>query len=174
MWAWLWDARTPVAPNTPKPRWCSGDWRQQQYLLPAEMRRAHPPRWPRPEVRSSDFREECYMYLPDVRQWICSSCSLANLLEEDFCRGCGCMSFAARQHREEEQRQQDLERKERAERGQLTKSDVKYAFREGRKMLPPLRGYEEMPKKYRDASTDESYINLLRFAAWKAGHQAQF
>ncbi len=24
MWAWLWDAPTPVAPSTPKPRWCSG------------------------------------------------------------------------------------------------------------------------------------------------------
>ena len=35
-----------------------------------------------------------------------------------------------------------LEPQERAERGQLTKSDVKFAFREGRKMLPPLRGYE--------------------------------
>lgn len=131
--------------------------------------------------------------------WWCWFMALFHLELGSVCNLQG-MSFAARQRREEEQRQQDLERKdgreagkiwrvsviasfpfddwkhskffpttfgteipqllpangfkkscgvasffnrqERAERGQLTKSDVKFAFREGRKMLPPLRGYE--------------------------------
>lgn len=128
---------------------------------------------------SSYFREACYKQLPSPGQWICS-CSLANMLEEDFCRGCGGKSparcekdLAARAREEERLRLEEVARQERAQCGQLTAADLKFAHLEGRKMMPELRGYEEMPKMHRDGN-DEAYINLLRFAAWKAGHQPQF
>jgi len=102
------------------------------------------------------------------------------MLEEDFCRGCGGKSparcekdLAARAREEERLRLEEVARQERAQCGQLTAADLKFAHLEGRKMMPELRGYEEMPKMHRDGN-DEAYINLLRFAAWKAGHQPQF
>lgn len=78
------------------------------------------------------FRE-CFFSIWWLKAFEVLSNNLWNRNSPNFCqqmasKNCGVASFFNRQ--------------ERAERGQLTKSDVKFAFREGRKMLPPLRGYE--------------------------------
>ncbi|CAL1130913.1 unnamed protein product [Cladocopium goreaui] len=155
MWSWFSGTvpKVPQAPQAPKPERCSaalwfGRLQWQQYQLPPKMLCARAPRWPCPEVPSSYFREACYKQLPSPGQWICS-CSLANMLEEDFCRGCGGKSparcekdLAARAREEERLRLEEVARQERAQCGQLTAADLKFAHLEGRKMMPELRGYE--------------------------------
>eukprot|EP00913_Durusdinium_trenchii_P011914 g11191.t1 len=120
--------------------------------------------------------EDCYMQVPLKGQWICS-CTRANLLKEDFCRGCGGKSperrqrdLDERQRAEEQQRLEALARQERAERNQLTAMDLAHAHSEGFKLLPTRKGWEEAPR--RRTVDREAYKNLLRFAAWKAGRDA--